>query len=147
MEAFGAEVEILKSEGGKVTPGLFDRFKARIAQLLEEPGTFWTDQFNNADALNAYSGIGVELLDQLGSIEAFCGAVGTGGMLVGVSRALKAADPKVRVVALESATAPALTAGHGGPHRVDGPQSASSRRISPAPITTKRARSMKRKPV
>jgi cysteine synthase A len=120
MEAFGAEVEILKSEGGKVTPGLFDRFKARIAQLQKEPGTFWTDQFNNADALNGYRQIGVELLDQLGSVDAFCGAVGTAGMLVGVSRALKAGDSRVRIVALEPATSPVLTAGHGGPHRVEG---------------------------
>ena len=120
MEAFGAEVEILKSEGGKVTPGLFDRFKARIAQLQGEPDTFWTDQFNNTDALNGYREVGVELLDQLGSVDAFCGAVGTAGMLVGVSRALKAADSRVRIVALEPATSPALTAGHGGPHRVEG---------------------------
>ena len=29
MQAFGADVEIVPSEGGKVTPALFDRFKAR----------------------------------------------------------------------------------------------------------------------
>jgi len=120
MEAFGAKVEILKSEGGKVTPALFDRFKARIAQLQNEPGTFWTDQFHNADALNGYREIGLEILRQLGSVDAFCGAVGTAGMLVGVSRALKAADSYVRIVALEPATSPTLTAGHGGPHRVEG---------------------------
>ena len=28
MRAFGAEVEVLESDGGKVTPELFDRFKA-----------------------------------------------------------------------------------------------------------------------
>jgi len=85
MEAFGAKVEMLKSEGGKVTPALFDRFKARIAQLQNEPGTFWTDQFHNADALNGYREIGLEILRQLGSVDAFCGAVGTAGMLVGAS--------------------------------------------------------------
>ena len=120
MEAFGATVEILPSEGGKVTPGLFERFKARIAELKEEPDTFWTDQFHNADALNGYREIGLELLRQLGSVDAFCGAVGTAGMLVGVSRALKAADRDVRIVALEPATSPMLTAGHGGPHHVEG---------------------------
>lgn len=120
MEAFGADVEILPSEGGKVTPGLFERFKARIAELKDQPGTFWTDQFNNPDALKGYREIGVELLEQLGSIDAFCGAVGTAGMLVGVARVLKAANPGVRVVALEPATSPMLTAGRGGSHRVEG---------------------------
>jgi cysteine synthase len=120
MEAFGAKVEMVPSDGGKVTPALFDRFKARIDQLTKEPNTFWTDQFHNADALNGYRQIGVELLEQLGSIDAFCGAVGTAGMLVGVSHALKEAGSRARIVALEPSSSPAMTAGHGGAHRVEG---------------------------
>jgi cysteine synthase A len=120
MEAFGGKVEILPSDGGKVTPALFDRFKARIAQMNDEPGTYWTDQFHNTDALAGYREIGVELLEQLGAIDVFCGAVGTGGMLVGVSRALKAAGSRARVVALEPSGSPVLTTGRGGAHRVEG---------------------------
>ncbi len=120
MEAFGAAVEMVPSDGGTVTPALFDRFKQRIASMADEPGTFWTDQFHNADALNGYREIGVELLAQVGSIDVFCGAVGTAGMLVGVSRAVKAGGNRVRVVALEPAGSPILTAGRGGAHRVEG---------------------------
>jgi cysteine synthase A len=120
MEAFGAEVEIVPSDGGKVTPALFDRFRARIATLKEDPATFWTDQFNNTDALNGYRDIGVELLQQIKSIDAFCGAVGTAGMLVGVGRALKAGGSRARIVALEPSGSPVLTTGKGGPHRVEG---------------------------
>ena len=120
MEAFGAEVELVPSDGGKVTPALFDRFKARIATMKDEPGTFWTDQFHNADALNGYREIGLELVKQLGSVDVFCAAVGTAGMLVGVSRALKAGGRPARIVALEPAGSPVLTTGRGGPHRVEG---------------------------
>ncbi len=120
MEAFGAEVEMVASDGGKVTPALFDRFRARIAVLKDEPGTFWTDQFNNRDALNGYREIGKELLEQLGTVDAFCGAVGTAGMLVGVSRALKSGGSRARIVALEPAGSPVLTTGRGGAHRVEG---------------------------
>ena len=120
MEAFGARVEMVPSDGGKVTPALFDRFKARIAELKAEPGTFWTDQFNNTDALNGYRQIGDELLQQLGTIDVFCGAVGSGGMLVGVSRALKDGGCRARIVALEPSGSPLLTTGKGGPHRVEG---------------------------
>jgi cysteine synthase len=120
MEAFGAHVEIIPSEGGKVTPSLFDKFRARIVELKNEPGTFWTDQFNNDDALNGYRRIGEELVDQLGEIDVFCGAVGTAGMLVGVSRALKARGSKARIIALEPASSPALTQGRGGPHSIEG---------------------------
>jgi len=45
MRAFGAAVEVLESDGGKVTPELFDRFKARIAELAAEPETWWAEQF------------------------------------------------------------------------------------------------------
>ncbi|MBA2301457.1 MAG: cysteine synthase family protein [Acidobacteria bacterium] len=120
MQAFGADVEMVPSDGGKVTPALFDRFKERIASMKDEPGTFWTDQFHNTDALNGYRDIGIELLQQLGSVDVFCGAVGTAGMLVGVSRALKAGGGRARVVALEPAGSPVLTTGRGGAHRVEG---------------------------
>ena len=120
MRAFGAEVEIVPSDGGMVTPALFDRFRARIATLSAQPGTFYTDQFNNEDALDGYGQIGVELLEQMKTIDVFCGAVGTAGMLVGVSRALKAGGNHARIVALEPAGSPALTEGRGGAHRVEG---------------------------
>jgi cysteine synthase len=120
MRAFGADLEIVPSDGGKVTPALFDRFKARIAELARDPNTFWTDQFNNADALGGYAGIGRELVEQIGSVDAFVGAVGTAGMLVGVSNALKQVGMATRIIALEPSTSPFLTAGIGGPHGVEG---------------------------
>jgi cysteine synthase A len=120
MRAFGADLELVPSDGGKVTPALFDRFRARIAELTKDPNTYWTDQFNNADALEGYASIGRELIEQIGSVDAFVGAVGTAGMLVGVSRALKASGSRARIVALEPSTSPFLTTGKGGAHRVEG---------------------------
>jgi cysteine synthase A len=120
MRAFGADVEMVPSDGGSVTPALFDRFRARIQTLQAEPGTFYTDQFNNSDALTGYAQIGVELLEQLPQLDVFCGVVGTAGMLVGVSRALRAGGSRARIIALEPKSSPALTEGRGGPHRVEG---------------------------
>jgi cysteine synthase len=121
MRAFGADLRMVPSDGGKVTPALFERFQEEIARLASEPDTFWTDQFHNTDALDGYAEIGRELLEQTdGQLTAFCGAVGTGGMLSGVVRALKSVGSKARVIALEPATSPAMTEGRGGPHRVEG---------------------------
>lgn len=120
MRAFGADLEILQSDGGKVTPALFDRFKARIAELMKDPDSFWTDQFNNRDAIDGYANIGRELAEQVGQVDAFLGAVGSAGMLVGVSKALKEAGSKARIIALEPSTSPFLTTGKGGAHRVEG---------------------------
>src|SRR5688572_27731444 len=58
MEALGAELRMVPSDGGKVTPALFQRFQEQIAVLASEPNTFWTDQFNNTDAIAGYMRIG-----------------------------------------------------------------------------------------
>ena len=121
MEAFGAELRMVPSDGGQVTPALFERFQKEIGVLASEPNTFWTDQFNNTDAITGYMGIGQELLEQTGGkIDAFCGAVGTGGMLRGVARALRESGSSARIIALEPSASPAMTEGRGGPHRVEG---------------------------
>jgi len=121
MTAFGAELRMIASDGGKVTPALFERFRAEIAKLAAEPDTFWTDQFHNTDALNGYADIGRELYEQAdGRVDVFCGAVGTGGMLAGVARALREAGSRARIVALEPTESPAMTQGRGGAHRVEG---------------------------
>jgi cysteine synthase A len=121
MQAFGAELRMVPSDGGKVTPALFERFKKDIAVLAKEPDTFWTDQFHNEDAVHGYMGIGRELMQQTGGrIDVFCGAVGTGGMLRGVALALREAGSRARIVALEPTSSPALTEGRGGAHRVEG---------------------------
>jgi cysteine synthase A len=121
MRAFGADLRMVLSDGGRVTPQLFERFQQQIAVLAAEPDTYWTDQFHNMDAVNGYAGIGSELIEQVGApIDAYCGAVGTGGMLRGVHRAFREAGSRARVIALEPATSPALTEGRGGAHRVEG---------------------------
>jgi len=121
MQAFGAELRLVPSEGGAVTPKLFDTFRAEIAKLAAEPDTFWTDQFHNDDAVDGYKGIGRELHDQAGGrVDVFCGAVGTGGMLRGVALALRERGSQARIVALEPSSSPAMTEGRGGAHRVEG---------------------------
>jgi len=88
MRAFGADLQVVDSDGGRITPDLFVRMRAAVERLCEEPGTYWTDQFHNTDAITGYMGIGRELVEQTGGVvHAFCGAVGTGGMLTGVSKA------------------------------------------------------------
>jgi cysteine synthase A len=121
MRAFGADLIIVPSRGGAITPDLFDRMRDVVTEIVARDGAYWTDQFHNTDSLDGYAGIGRELLAQASAgISAFCGGVGVAGMLVGVSRALEAAGSAARIVALEPASSPFLTTGVGGPHRVEG---------------------------
>jgi cysteine synthase A len=121
MRALGASLIVVPSDQGQINAELFTRLKAELAREADQPGVFWADQFRNDDVMAGYTALGDELLGQLGSgITAFCAAVGTAGMLVGVSHALKAAKCKARIVALEPAESPVLTTGKGGAHRVEG---------------------------
>jgi cysteine synthase A len=119
MRAFGAEVILIPSDGGRITPDLIPRARDEARRISEEEGAFWTNQFQNHDAVEGYAGIGREIFAQLdGAPQAFVGAVGTAGMLVGVSSALKRQG--TRIVALEPASSPILSRGEAGTHKVEG---------------------------
>ena len=121
MRAFGAEVEVLESDAGKVTPKLFDRFKARIAELAEEPDTWWAEQFVNPGNATAYRALGQEIVEELGDgIDGFVMGVGTGGCFSGVAEVLKSHNPAVKCIAVEPATSRNLSGGPLGGHRLEG---------------------------
>jgi cysteine synthase len=101
LEALGAEVR-------KVKPVPFansEHFYHQARQIAETtPGAFWADQFENTANMQAHEeGTGREIWEQTGGkVDVFTCAVGTGGTIAGVSRALKAnaksSGQNVRVV-------------------------------------------------
>ncbi len=121
MVAFGADLTIIESTGGKITPDLVPRMIEQAAKFASEPDTYWTDQLNNADSLVGYRKIGDELLEQLDRpIDVFCAMVGTAGLTMGVSSALADGGSEARIVVLEPASSPFLTKGEAGTHGVEG---------------------------
>ena len=121
MEIFGARLDVLESEGGKLTPDLVPRMMARAREIAAETPSFQTDQMRNPDMVAGYEPLGEELLRQVeGPIHTFCAAVGTAGMLTGAGRALKRGAAGVRVVAFEPTTSPVLSGGTPGRHGVEG---------------------------
>ena len=121
MEIFGAKLDVLKSEGGKLTPDLVPRMMNRAREIAAESPSYATDQMRNPDMVAGYEPIGEELLRQVdGEIHTFCAAVGTAGMLMGTARALRRGAPHVRIVAFEPSTSALLSGGTAGKHGVEG---------------------------
>jgi cysteine synthase A len=122
MRAFGARLEVVPSEGGKVTPALIQTCLARVRVLAAEANTFWTDQFNNADNRAGYHAMAAESIAALGSrIDAYVMMVGTAGSFSGNAEVLKAGVPGIRCYAGEPAPSRALTsAGPFTGHRIEG---------------------------
>lgn len=122
MRAFGARLEVLPSEGGKITPGLIQAMIARTRELAAEPDSFWTDQFNNPDNPAGYRGMAAETMAALGGrFDEFVMMVGTSGCFSGHAAVFKAEVPGVRCVAGEPAASRALSGvGPLAGHRIEG---------------------------
>jgi cysteine synthase len=122
MRAFGAHLELITSEDGKITAKLIDSMIARARELSKAPNTFWTDQFNNVDNRNAYHGMAKEILAALDNqIDEFITGVGTGGSFSGNAEVFKSAIPHCRCIAIEPFNVRALSGGNiSGSHRLEG---------------------------
>ena len=121
MRALGAELEVIESKDGKITPELINKMIDRATEIASEPDTYFTNQLSNPDMIDGFEKMGQEIVEQIGGpIHAFCDSVGTAGSLMGVSRALRAAGQDTLVIALEPTSSPILTAGTKGGHNVEG---------------------------
>lgn len=121
IRGFGATVDLIHSPSGKITADLIPSMIHHAEELSKREDCYYSNQFNNRDALIGYEDIGHELVAQFpDGIDAFCGAVGVAGMTMGVARVLKLHSPTVRIAVLEPASSPVITEGRAGTHHIEG---------------------------
>ncbi len=117
MKAYGAELVL--TDGSKGMSGAI----AKADQLHAEiENSFIPGQFTNPANPTAHeTTTGPEIWkDTDGKVDIFVAGVGTGGTLSGTGKFLKSKNPNVKVVAVEPATSPVLSEGHGGAHGIQG---------------------------
>ena len=84
MRAFGASLELVPSEDGKITANVIDTALARVREIAKQPNTFYTNQFRHKDNRRAYHKMAKEIIEELGyEIDEFLVGVGTGGCFSG----------------------------------------------------------------
>ena len=121
MTSLGAELLIVPSDGGRITPDLMPRIIDRTRELATGAGIYWTDQFNNPDNAVGQRTLGREILEQTGGkVDAFVVSVGTAGCAMGVAYELKKHDRDIRVEVVEPSTSAVISGGAAGSHRVEG---------------------------
>jgi cysteine synthase A len=121
MRALGAELNLIRSDGKRITADLVKAMIEASRQLALQPAHFWADQFNNVDVLSGYAALGDEIWTQSqGKVDAFVHCVGTGGSLRGTAEALRRHKPELHVVAVEPAESPVLSGGASGANRIEG---------------------------
>ncbi len=126
ITSLGATIQLVShAEGGFL--GSIAQSEQLAANACEKTGrVFLPKQFSNNANVEAHARTtGPELLAQLAAIgrmpDAFVAGVGTGGTVMGVGQALRAARPSVRLHPVEPAESPTLTTGYKvGKHRIQG---------------------------
>ncbi len=101
LRAHGAEVRLIPAVPYK-NPNHFVHTSGRLAAELNETlenGAWWANQFENLSNREFHQKTtGAEIWEQTnGSVDGFVCAVGTGGSLGGIGRALKARNPDVLI--------------------------------------------------
>lgn len=108
MEQLGAEVAVYGNSQ--------DEAYQYALELQERQGLTMIKPFDDLDVIAGQGTIGLELLEDLPSIDTVIVPVSGGGLISGVAFALKSADPSIRVVGVSMECAPAmyhcLRAGH-----------------------------------
>ncbi len=116
LEAYGAEVIFTDAEDA------MEGAVRRAAEIAKERGGYMPSQFDNAENPNCHEATTAEeIFASVGSFpDAFVSAVGTGGTVTGVGRALRRRGAATRVVAVEAESSAVLRGGDRGPTKIQG---------------------------
>ncbi|WP_210544433.1 hydroxyectoine utilization dehydratase EutB [Rhodoferax sp. PAMC 29310] len=90
IRALGAEVHI--------TGVSQDEAEHEVVRLVNEEGLTLLPPFDHPDVIAGQGTVGLELLEDLPSIDTVLVPLSGGGLLAGVALALKSASPKIRVI-------------------------------------------------
>ncbi len=121
MRALGAQLRIVRSEGGGMTEQLTREMIETARVIAGETGSYWTDQMKNVDQHPAYHAMADEILAQTGGrVDAFVQSVGTAASVRGVAEGLRRGGARAAIVAVEPTESPVLSGGAPGAHRIDG---------------------------
>ncbi|MCK5286699.1 MAG: cysteine synthase A [Thermodesulfovibrionia bacterium] len=116
LKAFGAE--LILTEGARDMIGAVEK----AAELAHAHGFFQPQQFKNPANPEAHrKTTAQEILNQIGTLDAFVAGVGTGGTITGVGEILKKElGTQVKIVAVEPLKSPVLSGGNPGLHAIQG---------------------------
>ncbi len=105
-----SKVEATKSYGADIclVEGVYDDAYNKALQLRDEMGYTFVHPFDDDDVIAGQGTIGLEILDQLADVDAVVVPIGGGGLISGVSFAIKALNPNVKVYGVQAQGAPSM---------------------------------------
>src|SRR5689334_22506584 len=98
--AYGAEVVLHGT--------IWDEANEKAQQLVEQEGFTYVHPFDDPDLITGQGTLGLEIHDDLPEVDVVVVPIGGGGLISGVTLALKSRNPRIRIVGVESSGAPAM---------------------------------------
>jgi len=113
VRQYGAEVRLIHDAGN-----IGECMDTALRMAAEDPRIFVPQQFENQNNVRVhYEWTGKEILEQADcKVDGFCSGIGTGGTISGVGKALKEANPKTLIWAVEPEQAAILSGKEVGSH-------------------------------
>jgi threonine dehydratase len=87
---------------------IWDEANEKALELVQTEGLTYVHPFDDLHLITGQGTLGLEIHDDLPDVDVVIVPIGGGGLISGVSMALKALKPSVRVIGVESAGAPAM---------------------------------------
>jgi threonine dehydratase len=99
-EGYGAQVVLHGS--------IWDEANEKALELVEERGLTYIHPFDDPQLIAGQGTVGLEIMEDAPDVQIIVVPIGGGGLISGISMAVKSVNPNVRVIGVESSGAPAM---------------------------------------
>lgn len=105
-----SKIEATKRLGAEVclVPGVYDDAYAKAIELKEKHGYTFVHPFNDPLVIAGQGTIGLEILEEMPSVQAIVVPIGGGGLIAGMAFAVKTLRPDIKVYGVQAAGAPSM---------------------------------------
>jgi threonine dehydratase len=106
-----SKVEATRAYGADVVlhGTIWDEANEKARALVAEKGYTYIHPFDDLELIQGQGTVGIEIYQDWPEVEAAIVPIGGGGLISGVALALKACNPDVRIIGVESSGAPGMT--------------------------------------
>src|SRR6516164_2410065 len=105
-----SKVDATRAYGAEVVQygTIWDEANEKSRQLCEERGLTYIHPFDDIQLITGQGTLGLEVYQDFRQVDVAVVPIGGGGLISGVSMALKASNPKIKIIGVESSDGPAM---------------------------------------
>ena len=110
QNATRSKVEATKGYGAEVVlhGNIWDEANEKAKELVRNEGLTYVHPFDDEQLIAGQGTLGLEIVQDWSDIDVVVVPIGGGGLISGVSMAVKSFNPKIRVIGVESSDGPAM---------------------------------------